>query len=150
MEVYESLLKMFVHRDRDLAVELNESRYSANLEQLLEPLPTRVNARLFCYSSHSANIVWMQPYSFMPCQPFIYSQHPLTVCNYTTSKIDFAVWTHQRKRSLKWHNNIYKHSQLQKRTDKLRRGWKPSNDLHFCIERFTVLHRSFSYFINTN
>lgn len=62
-----------------------------------------------------------------------------------------AVSTHQGgKKSLKWHNNIYKHSQLQKCTDKLSRGWKPSDDLHFCIERFTVLHRSFSYFFNIN
>lgn len=45
--------------------------------------------------------------------------------------------------SLRWHNNIYRHSQLQKCTDKLSRGWEPSDDLHFCIERFTVLHRSF-------
>lgn len=60
-----------------------------------------------------------------------------------------SVWTHKKKSCLKWHNN-YKHSQLQKCTDKLSRGWEPSDDLHFCIERFTVLHRSFSYFFNIN
>lgn len=53
---------------------------------------------------------------------------------YMVNKICSAVClnTHQKTRSLNWHN-IYKHSQLQKCTDKLRRGWSQATTCTFAL-----------------
>lgn len=77
-----------------------------------------------------------------------HASHRIFLLTLKISKIHFALSEHTGKKGVSsdtTSTNIHN-----SRNDKLSRCWKPSVDLHFCIERFTVLHRSVLYVFNIN